>query len=54
MCPIYEYECAKCKEKVEILEDRDSVTTKCPNCLKNTLQRIFSSVRFTFKGGKPT
>ena len=48
--PIYEYECAKCKTHVEILQKiTDKPLTKCPKC-KGRLEKQWSSTSFQLKG----
>ena len=41
--PFYEYECSRCKHCVgEYQKMADAPLKKCPNCLQDKLQRVFS------------
>jgi putative FmdB family regulatory protein len=48
--PLYEYECAKCGEKIEVIRSfADPPLTVCPNC-GGALKKLLSSPAFQFKG----
>jgi putative FmdB family regulatory protein len=50
--PFYEYECSACKHHTEVLQKiSDAPLKKCPNCGKQTLQRLISAPVFRLKGG---
>ena len=49
--PIYEYECLKCGNHLEVMQKMsDAALTKCPKCKANKLEKIFSQTAFQFKG----
>ena len=50
--PIYEYRCTNCKNEIEVLQSiKDAPLTKCPECGKNTLQKMVSGgAGLIFKG----
>jgi len=50
--PTYEYECKKCGHTFEILQSiKDSPLKKCPECGKNSLQKVISGgAGLIFKG----
>lgn len=49
--PIYEYECLKCGNHLEVMQKMsDKPLTKCPKCKANKLEKIFSQTAFQFKG----
>jgi putative FmdB family regulatory protein len=49
--PIYEYECLKCGNHLEVMQKMsDEPLTKCPKCKANKLEKIFSQTAFQFKG----
>ncbi len=49
--PIYEYRCKNCSHDLEMLQKiSDSPLTDCPNCGKNTLEKVISSTQFQLKG----
>ena len=49
--PIYEYQCKKCGDHIEIIQSIDAVSSiDCPNCHKQTLKRLISPVGFQLKG----
>jgi len=49
--PLYEYECAACGHRVEIIQKfSDGPPEACPKCGKGPLQRLQSSPAFQFKG----
>jgi len=48
--PIYEYECTKCKNRVEIIQKvSDPPLKRCREC-KGSLQKIVSAAGLQFKG----
>ena len=48
--PLYEYECAKCSEKIEVIRSfSDPPLVVCPNC-GGELKKLLSSPAFQFKG----
>jgi putative FmdB family regulatory protein len=48
--PLYEYECAKCGEKIEVIRSfSDPPLVVCPEC-GGALTKLLSSPAFTFKG----
>ena len=48
--PLYEYECTKCKERVEIIQRiSDPPTTHCPKCGAE-MKKLISSPAIQFKG----
>ena len=49
--PTYEYRCTNCEEHLEVVQSfSDDALTKCPNCGKKTLRKVFSPVGIVFKG----
>ena len=49
--PIFEYECAKCKTRFELLVSADSEeTVKCPQCSSRRVGKLFSC--FSVSTGK--
>jgi putative FmdB family regulatory protein len=49
--PFYEYECAKCGYRDEVLQKiSDKPLTKCPNCGKPGLRKLMSAPVFRLKG----
>ena len=49
--PTYEYRCTNCEEHLEVVQSfSDEPLTKCPNCGKKTLRKVFSPVGIVFKG----
>lgn len=49
--PIYEYECLKCGNQLEVMQKMsDDPLTKCPKCKANKLEKIISQTAFQFKG----
>jgi putative FmdB family regulatory protein len=49
--PIYEYKCHQCGHELEALQKiSDSPLTECPNCGKNTLDKVISATQFQLKG----
>lgn len=50
--PIYEYVCQKCGHDLEIMQKMDDdPLTKCPQCGKKALEKVFSQTSFQLKGG---
>ncbi len=50
--PIYEYHCAKCGTKTEVMQKmNDRPITKCEKCGKDTLEKQISRSSFSLKGG---
>ncbi len=51
--PIYEFQCADCGEKKEILfrSNDEKVEMKCDKCGSVNLQRVLSSTNFSVSGG---
>ena len=48
--PLYEYECAKCGEKIEVIRSfSDPPLVVCPEC-GGALTKLLSSPAFQFKG----
>ncbi|HYS56036.1 MAG TPA: FmdB family zinc ribbon protein [Thermoanaerobaculia bacterium] len=48
--PLYEYQCAQCQERVEILQKMsDSSYTHCPKCGAK-MRKLISSPAIQFKG----
>jgi len=48
--PLYEYECTKCKQRLEVLQSfNDASPTNCPEC-DGRLERLLSAPAFQFKG----
>lgn len=47
--PIFEYECAQCHEKFEMLVFRSDEQVTCPNCGSDGVQKVMSV--FGFKSG---
>ena len=49
--PTYEYRCNSCGEHLEVVQSfSDDPLTKCPNCGRKTLRKVFSPVGIVFKG----
>ena len=49
--PTYEYRCTSCDEHLEVVQSfKDEPLTKCPNCGKKALRKVFSPVGIVFKG----
>ena len=49
--PTYEYRCTNCEEHLEVVQSfADEPLTKCPNCGKKALRKVFSPVGIVFKG----
>ena len=50
--PISEYKCSNCGHQFEKIQKfSDEPLKKCPNCDKNTLNKLISSPSFRLKGG---
>ena len=50
--PIYEYKCSNCGHQFEKIQKfSDEPLKKCPNCDKNTLNKLISRPSFRLKGG---
>ena len=50
--PFYEYQCAKCGHKEEVLQKiSDKPLKKCPQCGKPALKKLVSAAAFRLKGG---
>ncbi len=49
--PIYEYECEKCKHRLEVMQkiSEDPLKT-CPACAEDALRKLISTVGFQLKG----
>ena len=50
--PTYDYECDACGHQIEVFQGiNDEVLTKCPECKKKKLKRLFGSgAAIVFKG----
>jgi len=49
--PIYEYQCDRCNHKLEIIQKiSDEPLRFCPECGKQALRKLISSVSFRLKG----
>ena len=49
--PTYEYKCKDCDHQFDIVQSfSDDALTKCPNCKKKTLRKVFSPVGIVLKG----
>jgi putative FmdB family regulatory protein len=49
--PTYEYKCKDCGHQLEVVQSfTDDALTKCPNCKKQALRKVFSPPGVTFKG----
>ena len=49
--PTYEYKCRDCGHQLEVVQSfTDDALTKCPNCKKKALRKVFSPPGVTFKG----
>jgi putative FmdB family regulatory protein len=49
--PTYAYECQACGTQFEQYQKfTDAPLTKCPNCKKNKVRRVFSPAAIVFKG----
>lgn len=49
--PNYDYKCSSCEKVFEVFQKMsDPVLTKCPECGKETVERLISGGNFAFKG----
>ncbi len=49
--PIYEYQCAACGHELEAIQKfSDEPLKTCPECHKETLQKLMSAAGFQLKG----
>jgi len=49
--PFYEYECADCGQRVEVLQQiGDEPLSQCPACEAQSLRRLVSAAGFRLKG----
>ncbi|MFS8609328.1 MAG: zinc ribbon domain-containing protein [Gammaproteobacteria bacterium] len=49
--PIYEYQCADCDQRHEVIQGiNDPELTDCPKCGKPSLKRLISAAGFRLKG----
>ena len=49
--PTYEYKCKECGHQLEVVQSfHDDPLSKCPNCKKKALRKVFSPPGVTFKG----
>jgi putative FmdB family regulatory protein len=49
--PTYEYKCRECGHQLEIVQSfTDDALTKCPECKKKQLRKVFSPPGVSFKG----
>jgi len=49
--PLYQYQCKKCKELIEVLQKfSDKPLTRCEKCNSDTLEKIISSTSFRLMG----
>ncbi len=49
--PIYEYQCQECGHKLEVMQRMSDERLKtCPDCAKDTLIKLISTVAFQLKG----
>jgi putative FmdB family regulatory protein len=49
--PTYGYECQACGTKFDLYQKfEDKPITKCPNCKKNKVRRVFAPAAIVFKG----
>jgi putative FmdB family regulatory protein len=50
--PFYEYQCTSCRHEEEVLQKvGDKPLSKCPECGKNSMQKMISAAAFRLKGG---
>lgn len=53
--PRYEYQCSKGHKLEQVFAYGEAPSeVPCPTCIKLPAKRLFTSVGFTFKGGKPS
>lgn len=49
--PFYEYECADCGQRVEVLQQiSEEPLSQCPSCHARSLRRLVSATGFRLKG----
>jgi putative FmdB family regulatory protein len=49
--PVYSYRCSNCGVQFDQTQKfTDDALTKCPECGKNTLQKVYTPVGIVFKG----
>jgi putative FmdB family regulatory protein len=49
--PTYQYRCRDCGEDLEVVQSfTDDPLTKCPNCKKKALRKVFAAPGISFKG----
>lgn len=49
--PIYEYQCTSCGHQLEAFQKiTEAPLTDCPNCHKETLEKLISATSFQLKG----
>lgn len=49
--PTYTYRCTECEYLFDIIQGiREDALEECPECTKNTLQKVLSAANFIFKG----
>ena len=49
--PTYQYRCRECDEEFEVVQSfSDDPLTKCPNCRKKALRKVFAAPGIAFKG----
>ncbi|MBN2148079.1 MAG: zinc ribbon domain-containing protein [Anaerolineales bacterium] len=49
--PIYTYQCENCGVRFEVQQSfNDPVLTRCPECKKKTLRKVYTPVGIVFKG----
>ena len=49
--PTYQYRCRECGEDLEVVQSfTDDALTKCPNCKKKALRKVFAAPGIAFKG----
>lgn len=49
--PIYEYECSACSHRLESFQKMtDMPLVTCPNCHRNSLEKLISAAGFQLKG----
>jgi putative FmdB family regulatory protein len=50
--PIYDYKCSDCEHQIEVIQKlSDEPKTLCPNCNKESLNKMVSAPSFRLKGG---
>lgn len=50
--PIYEYQCANCGQKIEVIQKMsDEPLTHCEACGQDSLKKLISATHFQLKGG---